>query len=231
MARGGAQHIPRPDDWRPGSAAPWLGADLAPLTDFGALRRALAERVSPRAPGMHASTFAPAGFDDHARTSAVLIALHDSPDGPSVVLTRRTQHLSSHKGEMSFPGGRVDGNETVLEAALREAHEEVNLDPALVSPVGELDGLSTMVSRSRIHPIVATVAGMPLLTPNLAEVDRIVHVPLAELADPDTYRQETWVRSGNELDIHFFEIEGDTVWGATGRMLHQLLSLLTGRAG
>ena len=98
MARGGAQHIPRPDDWRPGSAAPWLGADLAPLTDFGALHRALAERVSPRAPGMHASTFAPAGFDDSARTSAVLIALHDSPDGPSVVLTRRTQHLSSHKG-------------------------------------------------------------------------------------------------------------------------------------
>lgn len=227
MARGGAQHIPRPDDWRPGGAAPWTGADLSPLTDFAALTRALDERVSTRVPGVHASTFVPVGLDDHERTSAVLIALHDSPDGPSVVLTRRTQHLSSHKGEMSFPGGRVDGGESVLEAALREAREEVNLDPALVSPVGELDGLSTMVSRSRIHPIVATVAGLPLLTPNVAEVDRIVHVPLIELADPGTYRQETWVRSGIEADIHFFEIEGDTVWGATGRMLHQLLTLLT----
>lgn len=144
-----------------------------------------------------------------------------------MVLTRRTQHLSSHKGEMSFPGGRVDGAETALEAALREAREEVDLDPATVSPVGELDGLTTMVSRSRIHPIVATVEGMPLLTPNLAEVDRIVHVPLVELAHADTYRQEKWVRAGNEVDIHFFEIEDDTVWGATARMLHQLLALLT----
>jgi 8-oxo-dGTP pyrophosphatase MutT (NUDIX family) len=227
VARGGAQHIPRPDNWRTGDPAPWTGSDLSPLRDFSLLRRALDERISTRTPGVHASTFAPAGFDESARASAVLIALHDSPEGPSVVLTRRTQHLSSHKGEMSFPGGRVDGAETALEAALREAREEVDLNPATVSPVGELDGLTTMVSRSRIHPIVATVEGTPLLTPNLAEVDRIVHVPLVELAHADTYRQEKWVRAGNEVDIHFFEIEDDTVWGATARMLHQLLALLT----
>lgn len=144
-----------------------------------------------------------------------------------MVLTRRTAHLSSHKGEMSFPGGRVDEGETLLQAAVREAQEEVNLDPALVNPIGELDSLSTIVSQSAIHPIVATLGEFPRLTAHEAEVERIVHVPLTELASPETYRREVWVRDGLPFDIHFFEIEGDTVWGATGRMLHQLLDLLT----
>ena len=227
MARGGEQHIPRPEKWRLVDSSPWSDRDLSPLTSFTKLTDALAQRVAGRVPALHIPTFVPEEIAGSARSSAVLIALHDTADGPSVVLTRRTKDLSSHKGEMSFPGGRVDEGESIIDAALREAHEEVGLAPSLVSYVGELDGLSTMVSRSRIHPIVATVESMPDLVPNLAEVDRIVHVPLVELAHHETYRREQWHRNGNDIDIHFFEIEGDTVWGATGRMLHQLLDILT----
>ncbi|NBU39051.1 MAG: CoA pyrophosphatase [Actinobacteria bacterium] len=227
MARGGEQHIPRPEKWRLVGSSPWVDRDLSALTSFTKLTDVLARRVAGRTPELHIPTFVPEEIASSSRSSAVLIALHDTADGPSVVLTRRTKNLSSHKGEMSFPGGRVDDGESVLEAALREAREEVGLHPALVTYVGELDGLSTMVSRSRIHPIVGTVESMPQLVPNLAEVDRIVHVPLVELAHHETYRREQWNRNGNDVDIHFFEIEGDTVWGATGRMLHQLLDILT----
>lgn len=227
MARGGEQHIPRPEKWRLVGSSPWVDRDLSALTSFTKLTDVLARRVAGRTPELHIPTFVPEEIASSSRSSAVLIALHDTADGPSVVLTRRTKNLSSHKGEMSFPGGRVDDGESVLEAALREAREEVGLHPSLVTYVGELDGLSTMVSRSRIHPIVGTVESMPQLVPNLAEVDRIVHVPLVELAHHETYRREQWNRNGNNVDIHFFEIEGDTVWGATGRMLHQLLDILT----
>ena len=224
MARGGSQHIPRPQEWQPGGPAAWHGRDLAALRAFDSLTDALVRRVADREPADWVPPYLPA---DDRRTSAVLVALHDSPDGPSVVLTRRTSTMSTHRGEMAFPGGRVEHGESVIAAAVREANEEVGLDPALVTPWGMLDTLSTMVSSSRIHPVVATLPGVPDLVAHDREVERIVHVPLVELASADTYRCETWVRSGHTVDMHFFEIEGDTVWGATGRMLHQLIDLLT----
>lgn len=194
------------------------------LRSFPDLTRVLHDRIAGRVPGEYVPPYA---TPTPSRMSAVLIALHDAADGPSVVLTRRTAHLSSHKGEMSFPGGRVEDGETLVQAALREAQEEVALDPRLVTPIGQLDSLSTVVSASAIHPIVATVSEHPTLVAHDAEVERIVHVPLLELADEGTYRREHWVRGGTESEIHFFEIEGDTVWGATGRMLYQLIDILT----
>jgi 8-oxo-dGTP pyrophosphatase MutT (NUDIX family) len=224
MARGGRQHIPRPEQWSPGGPPAWHGRDLSVLSDLSILREALVRNIADREPSDWLPAYLP---EEDRRHSAVLVALHDSDDGPSVVLTRRTSTLSTHRGEMAFPGGRVEDGETLVDAAVREAHEEVGLDPMLVTPWGMLDTLSTMVSSSRIHPVVATLPVFPQLVPHDREVERIVHVPLHELAHADTYRCETWVRDGHEVDIHFFDIEGDTVWGATGRMLHQLLDLLT----
>lgn len=211
---GGAQFIPRPDAWRPGEPAPWhaVEATRVQLDD-------VAGRVALRPPKQIAPPF------PGARNAAVLVLLHDGPDGAEALLTRRSMHLRNHRGEISFPGGQMEPGETPVEAALREAHEEVALDPSLVTVHGELDHISTVVSQSYIVPVVASVAERPLLHPTDAEVDRILWVSLAELSQLDTYREEVWGRPPLERPIFFFELDDETIWGATARMLHQLLRL------
>jgi peroxisomal coenzyme A diphosphatase NUDT7 len=159
-----------------------------------------------------------------ARVSAVLIALVDGDDGVEVLLTRRSMHLRNHRGEISFPGGRLDPGETPLETALRESHEEVGLDPSLPTIVGELGHLNTIVNRSYIVPIVSVLPERPELAPQTAEVDRVLWTPLAELTRPGTYRMERWGRPPLDRPLHFFELDDETVWGATAHMLVDLLS-------
>ncbi|HEX9259507.1 MAG TPA: CoA pyrophosphatase [Acidimicrobiales bacterium] len=163
-----------------------------------------------------------------ARHSAVLVALFDQGQGAEVILTRRAWHLSSHRGEVSFPGGRSDPGETAVQAALREAEEEILLDPRLVTIVGELDHLATVVSRSLIVPVVAVLDDPPEVAPGTSEVDRVLTVPLHDLMRDDTYRQEIWGAPPLDRPIHFFELDDETVWGATARILVQLLALATG---
>lgn len=158
-----------------------------------------------------------------ARHSAVLIALADGDDGPEVLLTRRSWEMRSHRGEISFPGGRTDPGETPVQAALREAHEEVGLEPSLVEVRGELEHLNTVVSRSYIVPKVATVAEPLTLEPQTMEVDRVLWVPLSEFTRPDTYRSEIWGIGPTDRVLHFFELDDETVWGATAHMLVDLL--------
>jgi 8-oxo-dGTP pyrophosphatase MutT (NUDIX family) len=170
--------------------------------------------------------------DDALRISAVLVVLADGPDGAEVLLTRRSETLTSHRGEISFPGGRVDAGETYEAAALREAHEEVALDPAVVRLGGRLDPISTMASRSFIVPVVGSVGSLPDLTPAEYEVDRIMWVPLAELTRVDTFREEIWpVFEQGHRPMFFFELDDETIWGATARMLHQLLRVALGIEG
>ena len=149
------------------------------------------------------------------------------PEGEvRVLLTRRSSRLNNHRGEVAFPGGRVDAGETMLEAALREAHEEVGLPPAAVRVIGQLEPLSTIASQSSITPIVGVIESLPPLTPSVAEVDRIFDVSLTELIHPDCYREEIWDYPDGTFPVWFFEVEDDTIWGATARMLRRLLDLL-----
>ena len=166
----------------------------------------------------------------NARPSAVLLALHDGPQGSEVVLTRRSRDLRRHRGEISFPGGRLDDGETPEEGALREAHEEVALDPAAVELIGRLSTLATVVSLSHIVPVVGRLQGRPDLRPAAAEVERILHVPLAELIEPDVFREERWGEGPLERSIYFFELVDETIWGATARILVELLSVVLGVA-
>jgi mutator protein MutT len=169
---------------------------------------------------------------DTLRSSAVLVLVCDGPDGAAVLLTRRSEALRSHRGEISFPGGRVDAGETFEEAALREAHEEVALDPAVVQLRGRLDPISTMVTRSFIVPVVGIVDHRPeTLEPAAAEVERIMWVPLAELTRADTFREEVWEFNGERRPMFFFELDDETIWGATARVLHQLLRVALGIDG
>ena len=213
---GGKQQIPRPAVWEPGGLP---APAMHPLTMHVAdVARALAD--SP--PGQPLAPAFPG-----ARLSAVLVALADGPSGAEVLLTRRSRHLSNHKGEISFPGGRLDPGETPVAAALREAHEEVGLDPAAVELVGELEHLNTVVSRSYIVPVVGRLPSALPLHPASPEVERVLWLPLAELVRPDTYRSERWGRTPTDRLLHFFELDDETVWGATAHMLVELLQRVT----
>lgn len=163
------------------------------------------------------------------RGSAVLVPLYEASGETHVVLTRRSLSMRVHSGEVSFPGGGQDPGEDLVDTARREAWEEVHLDPSLVEVVGQLDHLSTVSSDSFIVPFVGIVAGgRPELVANPAEVDAVLHVPLSELMSPEVYREERWHIFGSVRSIFFFELYGDTVWGATAAMLRQFLGLVTG---
>ena len=168
---------------------------------------------------------------ENARPSAVLVALADGPQGAEVLLTRRSMQLSNHRGEISFPGGRLDPDETYEQAALREADEEVGLHPASVTVVGRLQPIATHVSRSWIVPVVARVAERFDLHGHPDEVDRVLWLPLRDLTLPGTFREEWWHTVQGERPIFFFELDDETVWGATARMLHQLLRVAHGIEG
>jgi len=224
---GGAQRIPRPDAWRPGDQPIWQDRDLSVLTNFDLIQ----QRLSASSSSLIVEPTSAPGWFAGARLSAVLVPVIEAEDGPSVILTRRAQHLRNHRGEVSFPGGRVEPNETIVEAALREAEEEIQLPRTLVNPLGTLESLPTVASNSFITPVVGTVSPIPQLVANRGEVERIFMVPLQELIRPDTYRNEWWrvqrISENDELHIHFFELDDETIWGATARMLHHMLDIIT----
>lgn len=142
--------------------------------------------------------------------------------------------MRSHSHQVAFPGGRVEPGETPLQAALREAHEEVDLDPDLVTIIGALDVMTTISQpMGGIYPFVGVLDRRPKLTANPDEVERVFDVALSELMEEGCYREEVWGVAGSERPIYFFELDGETIWGATARMLHEILALVGGsmRAG
>ena len=167
--------------------------------------------------------------------SGVLVLLYEHGGEPWVVLTRRAWHLRHHAGEVSFPGGRREpGDDDLWATALREASEEISLDPGTARLVGALDTFVTVGSRSLVCPFVATVERRPELVPDPAEVERVLHVPLSELTHPDTWREEVWSLGeafGGERAMTFFELPGDTVWGATAAVLRRLLTITIAGVG
>lgn len=142
-----------------------------------------------------------------------------------VVLTRRAATLRTHQGQVSFPGGRIDPGEDAVAAALREAFEEVALDPMSVRPVGYLEPTVTFAAGAPITPVVGALDVRPDLVPNPAEVDRAFDVALATLSA--AFREERWTVPGRDpFPVYFFEVATETVWGATARMLVSLLGLV-----
>ncbi|HEX2064992.1 MAG TPA: CoA pyrophosphatase [Acidimicrobiales bacterium] len=216
---GAAQRIPRPPGARPGTGPPWawLPPERRRGLDLAVVRRAVAGRAAPE-PWREPLGTLPA---------AVLVALFEEEGEARVVLTRRARHLRSHTGEVSFPGGRLEPGEAPEAGALREAGEEVGLDRAAVEIVGQLAPLPTLSSSSLVTPFVGALAGRPVLRPHPAEVELAFDVSLAELMSEGVYRQERWDLPGSpDRPVHFFHLPTDVVWGATARILHELLGLV-----
>jgi 8-oxo-dGTP pyrophosphatase MutT (NUDIX family) len=228
--RGGRQRIPRPVDARMGSAPAWAGQPEGRRSGITLERvRAALDRRGPSVaiPGISPHVELPGLDEPGSRPAAVLCALFEEAGEARVLLTRRSSKLRSHTGEVSFPGGRLEDGEAPVAAALREASEEIGVDPADVEILGQLSPLSTFSSRASITPFVGVLPGRPSLQTNPAEVERAFDVSLAELVSDGVYHQEVWELPGaGWREMNFFELVGDTVWGATARMLVELLNVI-----
>jgi 8-oxo-dGTP pyrophosphatase MutT (NUDIX family) len=157
--------------------------------------------------------------------AAVLVPIVDAPAGPLLLLTRRAGDLRTHRGEISFPGGRVDPGEMGRDAALREAHEELGIDPAGVEVLGRLPRISTVVTGYMIAPWVGVIS-CPQLVPNPGEIAEVLEVPLARLQEPGARRDQRFIRRGLMSISPAYDVGPHVVWGATARILASLLDLL-----
>jgi 8-oxo-dGTP pyrophosphatase MutT (NUDIX family) len=161
--------------------------------------------------------------------SAVLLPLYGWPEEPGLIFTERRADLRRHAGEVSFPGGRQDPEDADLEAtALREAHEEIALDPAGVEVVGALPPVSTFVTGYRIQPFVGLVGDLPSLDlePNPTEVETVLAFSLDKLREG--YEMRRLIRKGVPIHTPTYEVDGQMIWGATARILGDFLKRLGG---
>ena len=156
-----------------------------------------------------------------AAPAAVLVAVVDRPGAPGLLLTRRNASMRNHAGQVAFPGGRIDSGETPVEAALREAEEELALDPAAARLVGTLDPYVTGTAFI-VTPVLAIVPPDLPLVPAPAEVDAIFEAPLADLLDPQRWREEQAPWQGRVRRYWRIDYEGHDIWGATAAMIVNL---------
>jgi 8-oxo-dGTP pyrophosphatase MutT (NUDIX family) len=159
--------------------------------------------------------------------AAVLLAVYRWPEEPGLIFTERRADLRSHAGEISFPGGRQDAGDADLAAtALREAQEEIALDPTAVVLQGALAPVSTFVTGYRVHPFVGVVAhpGELGLEPNPSEVETVLTFSLELLSQG--YEMRRLLRRGIPIHTPTYEVEGHLIWGATARILGDLLERL-----
>ncbi len=190
---------------------------------FDGLRRALAALAPGVAPvdGIAQEHVPPGGFV----RAAALVPLHEKDGEPHVLLTRRPANMRQHPGQLSVPGGRIEGGEDALGAALREAKEEIGLHPADADVLGPLSETLVLTSAYRLTPWVASVPYPYPYAAAPAEVDAILHVPLAALTRPGAHRVEPRMAYGMNLDVHYFSLGSETLWGATARIMWELLGI------
>lgn len=165
--------------------------------------------------------------DESARRAAVLVPVLMEPEGPSIVYTVRKGHLQDHAGQISFPGGSMEpSDESLLETALREAEEEIDLSRELVEVIGELEEMFIPPSNFRVSPFVGLLPVEAELTLQPDEVEEIFTVPLEDLLSPQAFQRVLWNREGREYKVPVFDVEGRRIWGATAAMTGVLLARL-----
>jgi 8-oxo-dGTP pyrophosphatase MutT (NUDIX family) len=163
-----------------------------------------------------------------ARKASVLLGLFDQNNETHLAFIRRASTLRAHSGEIAFPGGATEVSDvSPIGTALREAQEEIGLEPSRVEVLGIMPPVFTAVSNFLVTPVVGYLPEGPgILRLQMSEVAEIILLPLEGLADPAIYHTEQWVRDGVRHTVYFFDYGSYRIWGATARMLHTLLELL-----
>lgn len=176
--------------------------------------------VYRRDPGM-------AAIRDKACTeAAVLLLLHGSDRGESVLFIERPGHLAHHGGQIAFPGGRREGDESLRETALRESHEEVGLPPDHVTVLGPITPLYVPPSGYCVHPFVGHAGELPRLVAQEGEVSDIFSVPIRQLADPACRTEVERRVKDRAYTVPCFQVEGRQIWGATAMMLAEFIAIV-----
>jgi len=200
------------------------------------IEQSLRERLAGTLPGIEAQMrFAPellreawrtGVFPAESRVAAALLLLYPHESGAALPLTVRASGLARHAGQISLPGGATDPGETLAQAALREAAEEIGVDPLDVRVLGELTPVHVLVSGFTLHPIVGITDRRPEFRAAPDEVEEILEVSLHDLRDASRIRQGTRIREGVAVEYPYFDLLGHQVWGATAMVLGEFICLL-----
>ena len=204
-----------------------------PLRD---IEQSLRDRLARTLPGIEAQMrFAPdllrtawrsGHFPAESRQAAALLLLYPQDTGAAVALTVRSSGLARHAGQISLPGGATDPGETLAQAALREAAEEIGVEPSAVRVLGELTPVHVLVSGFTLHPVVGITDRRPDFVRAPDEVEEILEVSLDHLRDASRIRQGIRMREGVAVEYPYFDLLGHQVWGATAMVLGEFICLL-----
>ncbi|HXY43573.1 MAG TPA: CoA pyrophosphatase [Acidimicrobiales bacterium] len=214
------QFIPRPSTAVAGGVAPWArvaASDRRPIP----LERAV---------GSLTGLLLPAAVEPRPRPqAAVLVPLFERAGDTAVVLIRRSLSLMSNPGDLAFPGGRLERDERAVDAALREADEEVGLSPGSVNLLGRLAVVNRTRVRERVVPYVGTMTAEPCLRAHPGEVDAVLTLSLSDLAAAGVYWEEEWTMPGQASRLLPFFADAailgdDVIWGMTAAVLRELLT-------
>jgi 8-oxo-dGTP pyrophosphatase MutT (NUDIX family) len=163
--------------------------------------------------------------DQHRSTAAVLVALIDDGEIPEIILTQRAHHLNNHAGEVAFPGGMWDmADSDLLQTALREAQEEIGLNPTLVNVVATLPSASPKRRSLRVTPFVGLLSGSPVLVGDPSEIGSIFTVPLSYFLDISRYEYFDLIHQGESISFPCLHYQGYQIWGFTLRVITDMLN-------
>jgi 8-oxo-dGTP pyrophosphatase MutT (NUDIX family) len=200
------------------------------------IEQSLRVRLAETLPGVQAQLrFAPmpvrpdwrAGhFPAESRTAAALLLLYPRAEDVAMPLTIRAQGLTRHAGQISLPGGATDPGETLADTALREASEEIGVDPSTVRILGELTPVHVIVSGFTVHPVVGVTDRAPDFIAAAGEVEEILEVSLDDLRDASRIGRDIRIREGVAVEYPYFDLLGHQVWGATAMILGEFICLL-----
>lgn len=161
-----------------------------------------------------------------ARPAAGLALVFPRDDEATLLLTVRAVRLANHRGQVALPGGAIEAGESAEDAALREAEEEIGLERTGPRPEARLTALHIPASGYVLQPVVATLDRLPVVRPDPREVDRVLEAPLKGLASGERLGVETRERAGRIVEVPYFDVEGEKLWGATAMIVAELLALL-----